>query len=82
MEDSCWIISDGTMGMELQCVALAKSLNLQYQIKYISPSQILTALPQFGAIPSSGKTNILTKNFVHHFLKFPLHAAGAMPALQ
>ena len=69
MKDSCWIISDGTMGMELQCVALAKSLNLQYQIKYISPSQILTALPQFGAIPLFWKNKYFNKEFCPPFPK-------------
>ena len=82
MRDCCWIISDGTIGMELQCKALAESLDLKYQIKHISPSRILTALPQFGAIPSCGKINIIPKNFIHLFPKSLLHAAGVMPVLR
>ena len=69
MRDCCWIISDGTIGMELQCKALAESLNLKYQIKHISPSPILTALPQFGAIPFLWKNKYYTKEFYPPFPK-------------
>ena len=69
MRDCCWIISDGTIGMELQCKALAESLNLKYQIKHISPSPILTALPQFGAIPLLWKNKYYTKEFYPPFPK-------------
>ena len=57
------------MGMELQCVALAESLNLNYQIKHISPSPILTALPQFGAVPLFWKDKHYNKEFCPPFPK-------------
>ena len=69
MKNYCWIISDGTMGMELQCIALAESLNLKYQIKHISPSPILTALPQFGAVPLFWKDKHYNKEFCPPFPK-------------
>ena len=34
---SCWILSDGTIGMEVQCIALVEALGLKYDKKHIKP---------------------------------------------
>ena len=58
--------------MELHVSALAKSLNLQYQIKHISPSPILTALPQVGAFPLFWKNKYFKKEFCPPFPKISI----------
>ena len=47
----CWILSDGTAGMEIQAIALAEALNIEFQLKPINPSTFLRIFPQFGALP-------------------------------
>ena len=67
MKDCCWILSDGTVGMEVQCIALAEALNFKYQIKAISPSRLLRALPQLGAIPGLSGMKSHNKEFCPPF---------------
>ncbi|MBH69483.1 MAG: hypothetical protein CMM58_14100 [Rhodospirillaceae bacterium] len=50
-QNICWILSDGTVGMEVQAVALAKAMSLNYIIKSITPSNILRIFPGFGVVP-------------------------------
>lgn len=46
-----WILTDGTVGMRIQCLGLAKAAGLMPIIKRIHPSLLLRALPALGAVP-------------------------------
>ena len=49
-----WIISDGTKGMENQSIALAKLLNINYEIILFKPHYLLNKFPLIGTfIPRS-----------------------------
>ena len=51
---SCWILSDGTIGMDVQCIALAEALGFEYDKKYINPywlNRIFPSLAQLPGIP-------------------------------
>jgi uncharacterized protein len=48
---TCWILSDGTAGMEAQAVGLADAMALEPIIKSIRPSGPLRALPLLGRLP-------------------------------
>ena len=51
---SCWILSDGTIGMEVQCIALVEALGLKYDKKHIKPywlNRIFPSLAQLPGIP-------------------------------
>lgn len=48
---SCWILSDGTTGMEAQAVGLAEAMGLEPVIKSIRPRRLLRALPALAALP-------------------------------
>ena len=53
-QPSCWILSDGTIGMEVQCIALAEALGFQYDKKHIKPywlNRIFPSLAQLPGIP-------------------------------
>ena len=53
-QPSCWILSDGTIGMEVQCIALAEALGFEYDKKYIKPywlNRIFPSLAQLPVIP-------------------------------
>ena len=86
MKDCCWILSDGTVGMEVQCIALAEALNFKYQIKAISPSVLLRALPQLGSIPGLSGVKSLNKKFCPPFPRASITCgrrhAGAAIALK
>ena len=47
----CWILTDGTVGMRIQCLGLADAAGLTPVIKRIHPSWLLRALPQAGRLP-------------------------------
>jgi uncharacterized protein len=47
----CWILSDGTAGMEAQAIGLANAMGLETVIKSIRPSGVLRVLPWLGRIP-------------------------------
>jgi mitochondrial fission protein ELM1 len=47
----CWILSDGTAGMEAQAVGLADAMGLVPTIKSIRPSGPLRLSPRLGALP-------------------------------
>ena len=40
-----WVLTDGTVGMRIQCLGLAKTAGLLPVIKHIHPSWLLRALP-------------------------------------
>ena len=48
---TCWILSDGTPGMESQAVGLADAMGLETIIKNIQPGGLLRALPLLGRLP-------------------------------
>ena len=83
---SCWILSDGTIGMEVQAVALAESLNLNYNIKYINPhwiNRVFPNLAQFPGIPpSSGPQSEFIKPFPNILITCGRRHAGASIALK
>lgn len=46
-----WILTDGTVGMRIQCLGLAKAAGLTPIVKRIHPSLPLRALPALGCLP-------------------------------
>lgn len=46
-----WILTDGTVGMRIQCLGLAKAAGLLPVIKRIHPSLMLRALPALATVP-------------------------------
>lgn len=57
-EPLTWILTDGTIGMRIQCLGLAQAAGLTPTVKHIVPSLLLRAFPALGAIagvpPASG----------------------------
>lgn len=47
----CWILSDGTAGMEAQARGLADAMGLPYQLKAIRPSRLSRAMPTLARLP-------------------------------
>ena len=45
-----WILTDGTVGMRIQCLGLAKAAGLTPIVKHIHPSLLLRALPSLGTV--------------------------------
>lgn len=52
----CWILTDGTVGMRIQCLGLADAAGLTPMIKRIHPSLLLRALPVAGKLPGVAAT--------------------------
>jgi mitochondrial fission protein ELM1 len=52
----CWILTDGTVGMRIQCLGLADAAGLTPMIKSIHPSLLLRALPVAGTLPGIAAT--------------------------
>ena len=48
---SCWILSDGTIGMEIQCIALAEALGLEHEKKHIKPYWLNRIFPSLAKLP-------------------------------
>jgi mitochondrial fission protein ELM1 len=46
-----WILTDGTVGMRIQCLGLAKAAGLTPIVKRIHPSRLLRTLPTLGLLP-------------------------------
>lgn len=46
-----WILTDGTVGMRIQCLGLAKAAGLTPIVKHIHPSPVLRALPLLARAP-------------------------------
>ena len=51
-----WILTDGTVGMRIQCLGLAGAAGLTPVLKHITPSMVLRALPTLGALPGMQAT--------------------------
>jgi mitochondrial fission protein ELM1 len=47
----CWILTDGTVGMRIQCLGLAAAAGLTPIVKHIKPSRLLRAVPLAGVVP-------------------------------
>ena len=50
-QPSCWILSDGTIGMEVQCIALAEALGFEYDKKHIKPYWLNRIFPSLAQLP-------------------------------
>ncbi len=50
-QPSCWILSDGTIGMEVQCIALAEALGFEYDKKHIKPYWLNRIFPRLAKLP-------------------------------
>ena len=48
---SCWILSDGTIGMEVQCIALAEALGFEYDKKHVKPYWLNRIFPSLAKLP-------------------------------
>lgn len=46
-----WILTDGTVGMRIQCLGLAKAAGLTPIVKHIHPSLLLRGLPALATLP-------------------------------
>lgn len=51
-----WILTDGTVGMRIQCLGLAKAAGLTPIVKRIHPSLLLRALPPLALLPGVPST--------------------------
>ena len=51
-----WILTDGTVGMRIQCLGLAKAAGLTPIVKHLHPSLLLRALPALGSVPGMPAT--------------------------
>ncbi len=49
---TCWIITDGTIGMLNQCIAVTESLKLEHIIFRAYPTPILRLFPRLALIPT------------------------------
>lgn len=47
----CWVLTDGTVGMRIQCLGLAEAAGLTPVIKRIHPSLLLRVCPAAGVLP-------------------------------
>lgn len=52
----CWVLTDGTVGMRIQCLGLADAAGLTPLIKRIHPSLLLRALPLAAKCPGVAAT--------------------------
>lgn len=52
---SCWIITDGKAGMDVQCIGIAEALGVGYEMKRVAPSGIYRTLAPYGPVdPKEG----------------------------
>lgn len=82
---SAWVVSDGTRGMEVQSIALARALGLEPVIKHIRPSPLLRAFPALGSwriIPSSAGGDPLTSPWPDLVIGCGRRNAGAVLAVK
>ena len=57
-----WVISDGTKGMENQSLALAKLLDMNFELIKYNPPYLLTKFPIIRKVFISSIKNHLLKN--------------------
>jgi len=56
-EPLTWILTDGTVGMQVQCLGLATSAGLTPLVKRITPSLLLRLWPRLARVPGMPATN-------------------------
>ncbi len=61
---TCWIVTDGTIGMFNQCIAVTESLKLEPTILQASPTPILRLFPNLAKIPTWRLTIGRTPNWI------------------
>jgi len=49
---TCWVVSDGTKGMEVQSIGLAKAMGLEMRYIQITPTWLIRRLPRLALLPS------------------------------
>ena len=47
----CWVLTDGTIGMEVQGVGLARAIGIEPIVETIRPNPVLRLMPGLGRIP-------------------------------
>jgi hypothetical protein len=47
---SCWIITDGKAGMDVQCIGIAEALGVRYEMKPVKPVGIYRTLAPYGPV--------------------------------
>ncbi len=47
---SCWIITDGKAGMDVQCVGIAEALGVRYDMKRVAPKGLYQTLAPYGPV--------------------------------
>jgi len=80
-----WILTDGTIGMRIQCLGLAKAAGLSPIVKCIHPNWLLRALPGLGAvggIPASTGGDPLTVPWPDVVISCGRRTAGAALAVK
>lgn len=48
--ESCWIITDGKAGMDVQCIGIAEALGVRYEMKRVAPKGIYRTLAPYGPV--------------------------------
>lgn len=48
---NCWVVSDGTKGMEVQSIGLAKKMDVDLRYLLIDPPRLLRSFPYLALIP-------------------------------
>jgi mitochondrial fission protein ELM1 len=81
----CWILSDGTAGMEAQARGLAKAMGLETIVKTITPGKLLRMLPclaRLPGIPAASAGNTLGPPYPAIAITCGRRHAGASIALK
>ncbi len=47
---SCWIITDGKAGMDVQCIGVAEALGVRYEMKHVEPRGLYRTLAPYGPV--------------------------------
>jgi mitochondrial fission protein ELM1 len=47
---SCWIITDGKTGMDVQCIGVAEALGVNFKMKRVSPTGLYRTLAPYGPV--------------------------------
>lgn len=82
---TCWILSDGTAGMEAQAVGLAEAMALDPIVKSIRPSCTLRAFPwlgRFAGVPAVAGGDLLAPPYPMIAITCGRRHAGASIALK
>ena len=47
---SCWIITDGKTGMDVQCIGIAEAMRVRYEMKHVTPKGLYGTLAPYGPV--------------------------------